>query len=57
MSEITTVWLDLAKNVVQAHRAEVSGRAVLRKKLRQVDVLESHDDAVLSWASIEVWRK
>ena len=39
MSEITTVGLDLAKNVFQAHGADASGRAVLRKKLRRDQVL------------------
>ncbi|MCE6958525.1 IS110 family transposase [Cereibacter sphaeroides] len=40
MSEISTVGLDLAKNVFQAHGADASGRAVLRKKLRRDQVLE-----------------
>jgi len=40
MSEITTVGLDLAKNVFQAHGADSAGRAVLRKKLRRGQVLE-----------------
>jgi hypothetical protein len=35
MSEIITVGLDLAENVFQVHGA---GRAVLRKKLRRVQV-------------------
>ena len=39
MSEIITVGLDLAKNVFQAHGADASGRAVLRKKLRRGQVL------------------
>ena len=39
MSEITTVGLDLAKNVFQAHGAEATGRAILRKKLRRDQVL------------------
>ncbi len=39
MSEIITVGLDLAKNVFQAHGADVSGRVVLRKKLRRDQVL------------------
>ena len=39
MSEMITVGLDLAKNVFQAHGADVSGRAVLRKKLRRDQVL------------------
>jgi transposase len=37
MSEIITVGLDLAKNVFQVHGA---GRAVLRKRLRRMQVLE-----------------
>ncbi len=37
--ETTTVGLDLAKNVFQAHGADASGRAVLRKKLRRDQVL------------------
>ena len=40
MSEITTVGLDLAKNVFQAHGADGFGRAVLRKKLRRDQVLD-----------------
>jgi transposase len=39
MSGIITVGLDLAKNVIQAHGADASGRAVLRKKLSRDQVL------------------
>lgn len=39
MSEIITVGLDLARNVFQAHGADASGRAVLRKKLRRDQVV------------------
>lgn len=39
MSEITTVGLDLAKNVFQVHGADASGRAELRKTLRRDQVL------------------
>ncbi|MGF6862737.1 hypothetical protein ABIE69_003327 [Rhodobacteraceae bacterium MBR-64] len=39
MSEITTVGLDLAKNVFQMHGADASGGVVLRKKLRRDQVL------------------
>ena len=39
MAEIVTVGLDLAKNVFQAHGADASGHAVLRKKLRRDQVL------------------
>ncbi len=40
MSEITTVGLDLAKNVFQLHGADAVGKAVLRRKLRRGQVLE-----------------
>ena len=39
MSEITTIGLALAKHVFQAHGADPSGRAVLRKTLRRDRVL------------------
>lgn len=38
MLEITTVGLDLAKNVFQVHGADASGRPVLRKRLRRDQV-------------------
>jgi transposase len=40
MSEITTVGLDLAKNVFQVHGADATGRVGLRRKLRRGQVLE-----------------
>jgi len=40
MSEIITVGLDLAKNVFPVHGADGAGRAVLRKKLRRMQVLK-----------------
>ena len=39
MSEITTIGLDLSKNVFQAHGADALGRLVLRRKLRRDQVL------------------
>ena len=39
MSEITTVGLDLAKNVFQVHGADGADQAMLRKKLRRDQVL------------------
>lgn len=39
MSAITTVELNLAKNVFQAQGVAASGRAFLRKKLRRYQVL------------------
>ena len=40
MSDITTVGLDLAKNVFQVHGADGAGQTVLRKKIRRGQVLE-----------------
>ncbi len=37
--EITTIGLDIAKRVFQAHGADASGRGVLRRKLQRVEVL------------------
>lgn len=58
MSEITTIWLDLAKHVFQLHGADASGRAVLRKKLRRDQVLaffslsccrfDGHEDKIVT---------
>jgi hypothetical protein len=36
MSKVTTVGLDLAKNVFQVHGIDAMGMAVLRKRLRGV---------------------
>jgi transposase len=38
--EITTIGLDIAKRVFQAHGADASGKAVLRRKLQRSDVLK-----------------
>ena len=37
--QIATIGLDLAKTAFQVHGADVSGRVVLRKKLRRPQVL------------------
>ena len=39
MEEITTVGLDLAKNVFQVHGVDQAGQAVVRKQLRRAQVL------------------
>ena len=38
--EVTTVGLDVAKRVFQAHGADASGKAVLRRKLQRPEVLK-----------------
>src|SRR5260370_16487664 len=40
MSEVSTIGLDLAKNVFQAHGANASGAVVFRKKRRRDRVLK-----------------
>jgi transposase len=40
MGEVTTVGLDLAKLVFQAHGADASGGSCFRKTLRRAKVLE-----------------
>ena len=39
MNEITTIGLDLAKNVFQVHGVDATGAAVLRKRVRRSQVL------------------
>ena len=38
MTEVTTIGLDIGKRVLQAHGADATGRAVLRRKLRREEV-------------------
>ena len=40
MQEVTTIGLDLAKNVFQVHGIRTTGKVVVRRKLRRGDVLE-----------------
>lgn len=49
MLDIATVGLDLAENVFQVHRFAGAGRAVLQKKLQQMQDLgfsPSHSDTM-----------
>jgi len=39
MNEVTTIGLDLAKNVFQVHGIDASGRVVVRRQLRRSQVL------------------
>ena len=41
MNEITTIGLDLAKNVFQIHGVGLLGQAPLRRQLRRAEVLNS----------------
>ena len=40
MEAVTTIGLDLAKNVFQAHGIDAAGKVVLRRKLRRGEVLD-----------------
>jgi len=40
VSEVSTIGLDLAKHIFQAHGADTSGKVVFRKRLRREKVLE-----------------
>ena len=40
MSEITTVGIDLAKNVLSVHGVDTHGKTVLRKSLSRAKLLE-----------------
>ncbi len=40
MGEVSTIGLDIAKHVFQAHGADRSGAVVFRKRLRRAQVLE-----------------
>ncbi len=48
MKKVSTIGLDLAKNVFQAHGADASGAVIFRKKLRRAQVSIS--------VSIRDWR-
>ncbi len=39
MTEVTTIGLDLAKNVFQVHGVDASGKTVIRRQLRRGQVL------------------
>ncbi len=40
MSEVSTIGLDIAKHVLQAHGADASGRVVFRKKITRSKLME-----------------
>jgi transposase len=39
MEQITTIGLDLAKNVFQVHGVDAAGKVLVRKQLRRAEVL------------------
>ena len=53
MGGITTVGLDLAKNVFQVHGVDAAGKVLLRKQLRRAEFCGSSRDFRGAWS---VWR-
>ncbi len=51
--EITTIGLDIAKRLFQVHGVDVSGKAVLRRKLQRADVLAFFKDLPSCLVGIE----
>ena len=54
MNEITTVGLDLAKNVFQVHGVDAEGTTVLRKQLRRAQCWRSSVNYRAVWWG---WRR
>ena len=40
MNDVTTIGLDLAKNVFQVHGVDASGETVIRRQLRRLQVIQ-----------------
>jgi len=53
MNEVTTIGLDLAKNVFQIHGVDASGRAVVRRQLRRSQVLPFFEKQAACLVGIE----
>jgi len=53
MNEVTTIGLDLAKNVFQMHGVDASGRAVVRRQLRRSQVLPFFEKQAACLVGIE----
>ena len=53
MNEVTTIGLDLAKNVFQIHGVDASGRIVVRRQLRHSQVLPFFEKQAACLVGIE----
>ena len=52
---ITTIGLDLAKNVLQVHGVDARGKAVLRKQLKRNQVLPFFANLTPCLIGMEAW--
>ncbi len=50
MSEVTTIGLDIAKNVFHARGADASGRALFSRKISRTKLLEFSPDSHSVWS-------
>ena len=53
MNEVTTIGLDLAKNVFQIHGVDASGRIVVRRQLRRSQVLPFFEKQAASLSALK----
>ena len=56
MNEVTTIGVDLAKNVFQVHGIHASGQVVVRRQLRRSQVLPFFEKQAACVVGVEAWR-
>ena len=49
--QITTIGLDLAKNVFQVHGVDATGQVLVRKSLRRAQMLPFLPSCLLAWSA------
>ena len=49
--QVTTIGLDIAKNVFQVHGIDATEKVVVRKQLRRRQVLEFFKRCLLAWSA------
>ena len=55
MGEVSTIGLDIAKSVFQAHGVDVDGAVVMRKRIRRAKLLEFFAALSPCFVGIEAW--
>ena len=56
MGEVSTIGVDLAKNVFQVHGADVSGAVLFRKKVRRHQLLTFFAGQKPCTVAMQAWR-
>ena len=57
MRQITTIGLDLAKQIFQVHGADAEGAPVVSRRLRRAEVLKFFEKQPSCLVGIEGWRQ